>query len=116
MKPAVALLAALAALLPAAPAADPPAGPLLVRADAAHVGTGAVLKGGVRLLVRDGRIEALLPDSGPAPAGYRVVDARGRVLLPGLVAARTLMAAQGDGPPLLPDLEAFHALDRKRGV
>lgn len=114
MKPAVALLAALAALLPAAPAADPPAGPLLVRADAAHVGTGAVLKGGVRLLVRDGRIEALLPDSGPAPAGYRVVDARGRVLLPGLVAARTLMAAQGDGPPLLPDLEAFHALDRFR--
>ena len=69
MKPAAALLTALVALLPVAAAADPPPGLLMVRADAAHVGTGAAVRGGVRLLVRNGKIEALLPDSGPAPAG-----------------------------------------------
>lgn len=35
--------------------------------------------------VKDGRIEAVTATGAPPPAGYRVVDGRGRTLMPGLV-------------------------------
>jgi imidazolonepropionase-like amidohydrolase len=48
------------------------------------------------LLLREGRIEALLPP-GPPPPGYEIMDAAGKQVLPGLVDARTSVGLFGDG-------------------
>jgi imidazolonepropionase-like amidohydrolase len=48
------------------------------------------------VLVREGRIEAVIP-SGPVPPSYRVLDAAGKVVLPGLIDARTSVGLFGDG-------------------
>ncbi len=48
------------------------------------------------LLLREGRIEALLPP-GPPPPGYEILDAAGKQVLPGLVDARTSVGLFGDG-------------------
>jgi imidazolonepropionase-like amidohydrolase len=48
------------------------------------------------ILISQGKIEALLPD-GPLPAGYEALDARGKVVLPGLIDARTSVGLFGDG-------------------
>jgi imidazolonepropionase-like amidohydrolase len=51
---------------------------------------------GHTLLVREGKIEAIVPD-GSLPAGYHVIDAAGKCVLPGLVDARTSVGLFGDG-------------------
>ena len=49
--------------------------------------TGAQIEGGM-VLIRDGRIEAVGPAAAP-PAGYEVVDARGRWVTPGVIDAHS---------------------------
>jgi imidazolonepropionase-like amidohydrolase len=80
---------------PAAPAAPPPPRAAFVSVDApllalthARVidGTGAPPRLDQTLIIKDGRIQALGPaDKTPPPKGARIVDARNRTLLPGLV-------------------------------
>lgn len=53
-------------------------------------------KAGYTLLIREDKIEALLPP-GPPPPGYEIVDAAGKQVLPGLVDARTSVGLYGDG-------------------
>jgi imidazolonepropionase-like amidohydrolase len=48
------------------------------------------------ILIREGRIEAVLPP-GPVSPDYRVLDATGKVVLPGLIDARTSVGLFGDG-------------------
>ena len=48
------------------------------------------------VLIREGRIESVLP-SGPVSPSYRVLDAAGKVVLPGLIDARTSVGLFGDG-------------------
>jgi len=47
-------------------------------------GTDQQIENGV-VLVSDGKVEAVGPASTPVPAGYRVVDARGRYVTPGII-------------------------------
>lgn len=51
---------------------------------------------GHTVLVREGRIEAIVPD-GPLPIGYQRIDAAGKCVLPGFVDARTSAGLFGDG-------------------
>jgi len=48
------------------------------------------------ILIREGRIEAVLP-SGHVPPNYEILDAAGKVVLPGLIDARTSVGLFGDG-------------------
>ena len=47
-------------------------------------GTDQKIENGV-VLMSDGKVEAVGPASTPVPAGYRVVDARGRFVTPGII-------------------------------
>lgn len=47
-------------------------------------GTDQRIENGV-VLMSDGRVQAVGPASTPVPAGYRVVDARGRFVTPGII-------------------------------
>jgi imidazolonepropionase-like amidohydrolase len=50
------------------------------------------------ILIRQGRIEALLPPGESAPGeDYQVLDAKGKIILPGLIDARTSVGLFGDG-------------------
>lgn len=73
------------AILPAQspPAAEPLA---LVHAHVLNVRTGAVTAGAT-LILRDGRIESI--GTAAPPAGVRVLDLRGKYVLPGLIDAHT---------------------------
>ncbi len=51
---------------------------------------------GMTILVRDSRIETLIPP-GPLPDGCETLDATGKVVLPGLIDARTSVGLFGDG-------------------
>src|SRR3712207_3005318 len=58
------------------------------------------------VLIEDGAIRALAPPGGPVPDGARVVDARGRTIVPGLVQAhlhlcQTLFRGLAEQRPLL---------------
>jgi imidazolonepropionase-like amidohydrolase len=81
-------LAAISSLLLASPVpAQPPPEPLaLVNANVVDVRTGQVQRG-VTILLRDGRIASV--EAAAAPAGGRVLDVRGRYVLPGLIDAHT---------------------------
>jgi imidazolonepropionase-like amidohydrolase len=48
------------------------------------------------VLIREGRFEAIIPD-GTLPPGCEILDASGRVVLPGLIDARTSIGLFGDG-------------------
>jgi imidazolonepropionase-like amidohydrolase len=50
-------------------------------------GKSSALREGLRLLVDDGRIKAIVPGSPAAPDGAQVIDCGGRVLMPGLIDA-----------------------------
>jgi imidazolonepropionase-like amidohydrolase len=67
---------------------------------AIHGGTVHTISHGVRpdwtILIREGRIEALAPP-GALPAGYETLDATGKIVLPGLIDARTSVGLFGDG-------------------
>jgi imidazolonepropionase-like amidohydrolase len=54
------------------------------------------IRAGHTLLLREGKIEAILPP-GPPPPGYEILDAAGKRVLPGLVDARTSVGLFGDG-------------------
>ena len=65
-------------------------------------------------MIDHGRIAAVQPGAAAAPAGYRVIDATGDSVLPGIVGmhdhqfyvARPNLQADGkfDPPPLLPEM------------
>ena len=60
----------------------------------------------LRIVVRDGRIEQLLPASAPAPEGAEIVDLSGRIVVPGTVnvhahAFQSLLRGFGDDLPFL---------------
>ena len=70
---------------------------------------GTVLEGGA-VLVEGDRIAALLEASAPRPQGVRVIDATGRLVIPGLVnthghAAMSLLRGLADDLPLMTWLE-----------
>jgi imidazolonepropionase-like amidohydrolase len=79
------VVCALAAWARAA-AAAPPEPLALTNANVVSVKDGRVLASQT-LVLRDGRIESI--GSGPAPAGLRTIDLRGRYVVPGLVDAHT---------------------------
>lgn len=65
-------------------------------------GTVYSITGGIKdqytILIRDGKIEALLPPDRTRPsADYEVLDATGKFVLPGLIDARTSAGLFGDG-------------------
>jgi imidazolonepropionase-like amidohydrolase len=68
---------------------------LAIRGGIVHTISHGVREGHT-VLVREGRIEAIVPGGEP-PAGYEVIDAAGKWLLPGLVDARTSAGLFGDG-------------------
>jgi len=108
MRSAALLLLALLLALPAGsarrePTERPPlvaqrleAEPLAIVGGTIHPVTRPDIERGI-LLLRDGRIEAVQPEGSRIPAGYRVIDAAGRHVYPGLVA----LGASGIG--LAPD-------------
>ena len=70
---------------------------LLIRGARLVDGTGAPARGGVSILVRDGRIAAIGPDLSAAP-GARVIDATGLTALPGLIDSHVhFVYASGSG-------------------
>src|SRR5207237_7121238 len=77
---------------PAAPADGPLA---IVNANVINVRDGRI-SSNATIVVRNGRIEAM--GASPAPAGIRVVDLKGKYVLPGLIDAHTHAS----------DLAAFH--------
>jgi imidazolonepropionase-like amidohydrolase len=72
--------------VPAAGRAAPPESMALVNANVVDVRAGAVIAA-VTVVLRDGRIESV--GKNPPPAGVKVLDIRGRHLLPGLIDAHT---------------------------
>ena len=64
---------------------DPHPEPLAIVGASIHPVTRADWESGT-LLLKDGRIEAIQPESAPIPRGYRVVDAHGLQAWPGYVA------------------------------
>ncbi len=78
------LVVCLAAATSAAAAAPEPLA--LTNANVVSVRDGRV-HSGVTIVLRDSRIESI--GSGPAPAGVRALDLRGRYVLPGLIDAHT---------------------------
>ena len=84
---------------------------LAIRAGKVHVGNGDVFES-VLILVRDGKIVRIDKDRGELPAGFEVIDARNRVLIPGLVCADTDMAAvTDDNYAVTPDFVAADGFD-----
>ena len=63
-------------------------------------GTVHTISNGARpghtILIRDAKIEDIVPP-GQVPEGYEVLDAAGKVVLPGLIDARTSAGLYGDG-------------------
>jgi len=75
-----------AALASAAPAVAAPAnGPLAITGVTVIDGTGAPAKPGMTVTIADGRIRSIARDGGQAPAGARIIDGRGKFLLPGFI-------------------------------
>jgi imidazolonepropionase-like amidohydrolase len=81
---------AVAVLLAASSRAAPPDPLALVNASVVDVRDGKV-QSGVTLILRDGAIASI--GAGPAEAGVRTIDLRGRFVVPGLVDAHTHIAS-----------------------
>ena len=73
-------------LAAASAGAAPPEPLALTHANVVSVRDGRILSS-VTIVLRDGKIESV--GAGPAPAGARTIDLRGRYVLPGLVDAHT---------------------------
>ena len=56
------------------------------------------VQSGVSLLVREEKIEAILPEGEPVPSGYEIVDLEGGYLLPGLINLHVHLASGGKPP------------------
>lgn len=93
-------LLVLASAAPAQPGGAAPQDPIaLTNASVVNVRTGAIVRNAT-VVLRGGTIETVV--TGPAPAGLRSIDLRGRYLVPGLIDAHVHVAS-------LPQLRA--ALD-----
>jgi imidazolonepropionase-like amidohydrolase len=97
-----------------------PSRPTAIVGAQVFTGTGALVDNGV-VLVKDGKIEAVGPGLA-VPAGYEVVDAKGKWVTPGLIDAHSHLgvypspsvAAHSDGneatDPVTPQVWAEHSL------
>src|SRR6188768_121443 len=98
----------------ASPAAQPGPAPqtaiALMNASVLNVRNGSIQRN-VTLVLRDGRIESI--GAGAAPAGARVFDLHGRVVLPGLIDAHVHIASL---PQLRAALESGVTTIRSAGV
>ena len=70
-----------------APVPNAPATPVLFTNVKLFDGKTTALREGVAVLVEGNRIKAIAPGAAAAPAGARVIDGGGRVLMPGLIEA-----------------------------
>lgn len=86
---ALGLLAALLVLLPAPAAAQER---LAIAGGRVVTNTGAPVEGGT-VLLSGGRVEAVLPAGAAVPAGYRVIDAAGKWVTPGIIAGISQLGA-----------------------
>jgi hypothetical protein len=71
----------------AQPVPAPPSRPILFVHFRLFDGKSGRLRDGVRLLVEDNRIKAIIAGNSAAPDGAQVIDCGGRVLMPGLIDA-----------------------------
>mgnify|MGYP002623759714 CR=1 FL=1 len=109
------LAAALAAALAATPlpSQDAPSGSFAVRCGTLHLGDGGPPMRDAWLVVVDGKIERV--GKGAPPADLPVVDARDRVVMPGIVAVDSDLAGARDGDyQVAPDTLAVDAFDFER--
>jgi imidazolonepropionase-like amidohydrolase len=79
---AVLLCAAMARAAPSTP-------PTVLQGALIIDGTGGAATEGGALVIRGDRIEAILPPGAALPAGARIVDMRGKTLMPALIAGHT---------------------------
>ena len=101
------------------PAAARTAAAYAIRGGTVYTMAGEPIPNGV-VLVKDGKIERVGQDL-PVPMGYPVVDAGGRVVMPGLVLARTQLGLTSNwrmqsstdeiSKPVTPEIEAKHAVE-----
>lgn len=104
--PSVAVAIALCA---AALAQDPPQGDFAVRCGTLLRGDGGEPLRDAWLVVRDGKVAAIQQDE---PAGLPVVDARSRVVMPGIVAVDSDLGAERDDDySVTPDALAIDGFD-----
>lgn len=76
---------------------------LVIRAGRLIDGTGGPALDNVLVVVANGRIRSVLPEGeGPLPSGARVIDARGRTVMPGLIDVHTHLIIGSAGPALSP--------------
>ncbi len=109
----------------AVPAKEPDSRPIAFRSARIHTAAGAPIDNGV-LVVHKGKILAVGPAATPIPGGAEVVDATGKVIIPGLVDThshigiwpRPSVPANADGnegsgavQPALRALDAIHPDD-----
>lgn len=59
-------------------------------------GTGAAPKPHMTVRIENGRIASIAPNGGKAPSGVRVVDGRGRYLLPGFIDSNVHVSVYGN--------------------
>ena len=80
-------------------------------------GKASALRGGLRLIVEEGRIKALGTKELSPPDGATVIDCRGRTLMPGLIDAHWHTIFAGIPVPALlsGDVRLHHARRRRRG-
>ena len=112
-----ALVAALGAALLAAPVASqqgqPPSGTFAVRCGTLLVGDGQQAIRDAWLIVRDGKIDSV--SQAAPPSDLTVVDARDKVVMPGIVAVDTDLAPARDSEyQVTPDAYAVDAFDFER--
>lgn len=125
-----ALLVALAAPeSAAAPMAPPRAGTFLLQGGTLHVGDGSIVEN-ASLLLKDGRVAAVVAGAMEAPPGAEIVDCRGKHVAPGFIAADTTIGLSeigavratrddsevGDVNPHVTSVAAFHPDSELLGV
>jgi imidazolonepropionase-like amidohydrolase len=109
---AAALLGAVRAQAPTNTLAAPPAKSFAVRCGTLLVGDGATVLRDAWLVVQDGKIASV---GQTPPAELPVVDARGKVVMPGIVAVDSDLANAADSDyQLTPDALALDAFDFER--
>lgn len=108
-----AAIAAIAALAPAQEAAAPPSGSFALRCGTLLVGDGSTTLRDAWLVVVDGKIQSV-STTAPGPE-LPVVDARTKVVMPGIVAADSDLGSAADSDyQLTPDALALDAFDFER--